>query len=387
MTDIPIWPGSSSFGEQTNPTPFGFFDTDNEFTSSADKAADFCARRMGYPISDIELQDINFYACFEEATSEYGNQVNLFNIKDHLLELKGAPTSSNLSGKIIRDNQGYIINIAENYGVEAGVGGDVTYHTGSIAVTSSVQRYDINTLFRDTHEAGEEIEIKRVFHNPTPAITRYFDPFVGTGLGSQNMLENFGWGNYSPGVSFMLMPVYADLLRLQAIEFNDQIRRSQYSFNIINNELSVFPLPTENYTLYFEYIKKSDRSNPIGKVGTTSTSGMITDMSNVPYNKIEFNKINDVGRQWIFKYTLALAKEMLGNIRSKYSSIPIPNADVTLNGADLLSQSAEEKSQLMDKLHEHLDQMSKRNLLEKKKEESEFLQEQLNKNPLKIYIG
>ena len=201
------------------------------------------------------------------------------------------------------------------------------------------------------------------------------------------MLENFGWGNYSPGVSFMLMPGYADLLRLQAIEFNDQIRRSQYSFNIINNELSVFPLPTENYTLYFEYIKKSDRSNPIGKVGTTSTSGMITDMSNVPYNKIEFNKINDVGRQWIFKYTLALAKEMLGNIRSKYSSIPIPNADVTLNGADLLSQSAEEKSQLMDKLHEHLDQMSKRNLLEKKKEESEFLQEQLNKNPLKIYIG
>ena len=188
MTDIPIWPGSSSFGEQTNPTPFGFFDTDNEFTSSADKAADFCARRMGYPISDIELQDINFYACFEEATSEYGNQVNLFNIKDHLLELKGAPTSSNLSGKIIRDNQGYIINIAENYGVEAGVGGDVTYHTGSIAVTSSVQRYDINTLFRDTHEAGEEIEIKRVFHNPTPAITRYFDPFVGTGLGSQNMV-------------------------------------------------------------------------------------------------------------------------------------------------------------------------------------------------------
>ena len=65
MANIPILPGSSSFSVPSNPTPFGFFDTDNEFTSSADKAADFCARRLGYPITDVELQDINFYACFE----------------------------------------------------------------------------------------------------------------------------------------------------------------------------------------------------------------------------------------------------------------------------------------------------------------------------------
>lgn len=387
MANIPIWPGSSSFGAVTNPTPFGFFDTDNEFTSSADKAANWCARRLGYPITDVELQDINFYTCFEEATSEYGNQVNSFNIKDYLLELRGAPTGSNLTGKEISNNLGQVITLAEEYGVEAGVGGNVTWHTGSIAVTESVQKYNLDTLFRDIYQPNKQIEIKKIFFQQTPAITRYFDPFIGTGLGSQGMLDNFGWGAYSPAISFILQPMYSDLLRMQAIEFNDTFRKSTYSFTLINNQLKIFPIPTSDYNLYFEYIIKSDRSNPIKATNTTSTDGVITDFSNVPYNKIEFVKINDVGRQWIFKYTLALTKEMLGNVRSKYSSIPIPNAEITLNGADLLSQASEEKTALIEELREHLDSMSKRNLLERKKEESEFLQEQLNKSPLNIYIG
>lgn len=387
MANIPIWPGSSSFSSVTNPTPFGFFDDDNAFTSSADKVADFCARRLGYPITDVELQDINFYACFEEATAEYGNQVNSFNIKDYMLELRGAPTGSNLTGKEVSNNLGQVITLAEEYGVESGAGGNVNWKTGSIAVTESQQYYDLDVLFRDVYEAGNQIEIKRVFHDPDPAIVRYFDPFVGTGMGANAMLDAFGWGNYSPGVSFMMMPAYADLLRLQAIEFNDQIRKSGYSFQLINNKLTIFPLPTSDYNLYFEYIVKSDRSNPIKATNTTSTDGVITDYSNVPYDKIQFSKINDVGRQWIFKYAGACAKEMLGNIRSKYASIPIPNAEISLNGGDLLAQASQEKETLMTELREHLESMSKRNLLERKKEESEFLQEQLNKSPLNIYIG
>jgi len=387
MANIPIWPGSSSFGEVTNPTPFGFFDSDTAFTSSADKAADFCARRLGYPITEVELQDINFYACFEEATSEYGNQVNSFNIKDYLLELRGAPTGSNLTGKEISNNLGHVITLSEEYGVESGTGGNVNWKTGSLAVKDGTQYYDLDVLFRDVHESGNQIEIKRIFHDPPPAISRYFDPFVGTGMGANQMLDAFGWGNYSPGVSFMMMPMHADLLRLQAIEFNDIIRKSQYSFQLINNKLTLFPLPVNDYNLYFEYIVKSDRSNPIKATNTTSTDGVITDYSNVPYDRIEYTKINDVGRQWIFKYTLALAKEMLGNIRSKYGTIPIPNAEISLNGADLLSQASTELESLMTELREHLDSMSKRNLLERKKEESEFLQEQLNKSPLKIYTG
>ena len=58
QTIIPIWPGSSSF--TTGSTPFGFYDSDTEFTSSIDKVSSWCARRLGYPIVNVELQDINF---------------------------------------------------------------------------------------------------------------------------------------------------------------------------------------------------------------------------------------------------------------------------------------------------------------------------------------
>ena len=198
------------------------------------------------------------------------------------------------------------------------------------------------------------------------------------------MLDTFGWGNYSPGVSFMMMPIYADMLRLQAIEFNDQIRKSAYSFELINNRIKFFPIPNgSNYTkVYFQYIKKADRSNPLKE-----PTGTVSDFSNVPYQNITYSLVNAVGKQWIRKYTLALAKEMLGYIRGKYSALPIPNAEITLNGADLVSAAQTEKEGLITELKEILDTMSRQMQLERKAAEAQSLQDQFNKIPLKIYVG
>ena len=389
--NIPIWPGSSSFSESLaagGGTPFALYDTDGAFTSSADKTSDWCAKRLGYPLTDIELQDINFYACFEEAVSEYGAQVNTYNIRDNMLNLYGAATGSNLSGKKVSAGLGGLIALADEYGVEAGVGGNVTYYTGSVAMSANQQIYDLNDATSVTLESGtagvDQIEVKRIFHEAPPAIVKYFDPFVGTGLGSQNMLEGFGWGQYSPGVSFMMMPMNADLLRMQAIEFNDQIRKSAYTFELVNDRIKFFPIPNgSNFTkVYFEYIKKADRSNPLKTDVNT-----VSDFSNIPYEDITYSYINAVGKQWIRRYTLALCKEMLGYIRGKYSSLPIPNADVTLNGSDLISAGATEKEGLITELKETLDTMSRQAQLERKQAEADSLQQQMNKIPLKIYIG
>jgi len=364
------------------------YDTDTDFTSSADNTADWCAKRLGYPLTDIELQDVNFYACFEEAVSEYGAQVNTYNIRDNMLNLYGSETGSNLSQKKISANMGGLIELAEEYGTEAGSGGNVTYFTGSISVTKDIQVYDLTDSSIVSLESGtagtDAIEIKRIFHEPPPAIVKYFDPFVGTGLGSQQMLETFGWGNYSPGVSFMMMPLYADMLRLQAIEFNDQIRKSAYTFELINDRVRFFPIPNgTNFTkVYFQYIKKADRSNALkGDVGRVS------DFSNVPYENVVYTRINAVGKQWIRRYTLALAKEMLGYIRGKYSSLPIPNAEITLNGSDLISAAQTEKEGLITELKEILDTMSRQSQLERKQAEADAMQQQMNKIPLKIYVG
>jgi hypothetical protein len=283
---------------------------------------------------------------------------------------------------------GGLIELAEEYGTEAGSGGNVNYYVGSVSMSANVQTYDLTDSSIVTLESGtagtDEIEIKRIFHEAPPSIVKYFDPFVGTGLGSQQMLDTFGWGNYSPGVSFMMMPIYADMLRLQAIEFNDQIRKSHYSFELINNQIRFFPIPDgSNFTkVYFQYIKKADRSNPL-----KAPVGTISDYSNVPYEDVEYSKINAVGKQWIRRYTLALAKEMLGYVRGKYSSLPIPNAEITLNGSDLISAGQTEKEGLITELKEILDTMSRQAQLERKAAESTAMQEQFNKIPLKIYIG
>jgi hypothetical protein len=385
-----IWPGSSSFS--TGSTPYGFYDTDTEFSGSGnhnvDRFADWAAKRLGYPIVAVELQESQFYTCYEEAITEYSAQINQFNIKDNMLSLQGQETGSgatktNLTHRKITPTIGRNIQLAEQYGTEAGVGGTVDFKSGSIAVSSGSQVYDLDSLWAEVSESGNSIEVRKVFYEGSPAITRYFDPYAGTGDGSYNMLDAFGWGNKSPGVSFMMMPMYADLLKIQAIEFNDQIRKSAYSFELQNNKLRIFPNPTESYNLWFQYIVKKDRDTTLQ--GTTE--GVITDFSNAPYNNMEFKEINDVGKQWIKKYGLALCKELLGTIRSKYASLPIPGAETTLDGDTLRNEATTEKEFLMTQLREMLEQTSRRALLEADKDEAEFLNEKLAKVPYPIYIG
>jgi hypothetical protein len=384
--NIPIWPGSSSFFP--GDTPFGIYDYDSDFQSEVDKFADWSAKRLGYPLSEIELQAINFYAVFEEAITEYGAQLNTYNIRDNMLNLYGSATGSNLSGQKVSTNLGGIIELSNEYGVEAMTGGNVTYYTGSFAVESDKQIYDLsdpNIVKLENGTPGTtQIEIKRIYHEAPPALARFFDPFIGTGIGTQQMLDAFGFGSYSPGVSFMMMPVYADMLRLQAIEFNDAVRRSAYSFQLSNNRIRIFPIPNGTaYTrVHFEYIVKAERSNPL-----KGATGTVSDFSNIPYQDVTYSFINVVGRQWIRRYALALSKEMLGYVRGKYGSIPIPNAEITLNGSDLISAAQTEKEGLITELKEILDSMSRQSQLERKQAEADALTMQLNKVPLRIYIG
>jgi hypothetical protein len=384
MPNAAIWPGSSSFfpGE----TPFGFYDNDIEFQQDADRVATFCARRLGYPLTDIELQDVNFYAAFEEAITTYGNEVYAYQVSQNYLALEGATTGSNLNYQLQKPNLGQIVRIAEQYGSEAGVGGDVTWYQGSIALTSSVQTYDLEAWAVENNISASDIEIRKIYYEAEPAIVRYFDPYAGTGTDVQGLLDAFGFGNYTPGINFLLMPINYDLQKIQAINFNDTIRKSNYSFELINNQLRIFPIPNRNgETLFFKYLKKSDRNNPI--VSGSAGIGVITDVGTVPYTNPTYAYINSIGRQWVFEYTLALCKEMLGYIRGKYSTVPIPNAEVTLNQSDLLSAATAEKTTLIERLRGYLDETSRVKLLEKKANEAEFLQKELSSVPYVIYIG
>ena len=386
MANIPIWPGSSSF--HPGETPFGFYDNDPEFQVDADKFSVFASRRLGYPIVDIELQNLNFYAALEEAVTIYANELYAYQTRDNYLTLEGADSSKmDIEDTIVVPSLGRIIQMSEQYGVEAGTGGNVDWHRGSINLSSSVQDYDLETWAKSTipHYKDHDIEIMRVYYEAPPATARIYDTYGGAGAGNQNAMDSFGWGAYSPASQFVLMPVNYDLQVMQQIEFNDTIRRSNFSFEMHNNNLRIFPIPDGIvHKIFFEYLLNSERSDASFVVGGSST---ITNIYDVPYTNPNYDKINSVGRSWIFEYALALCKEMLGYVRGKYQTVPIPGDTVTLNQGDLITAATSEKERLIDRLRAYLGETSREKLLERRAAESNFIESELNKVPRAIYIG
>jgi hypothetical protein len=383
MANIPIYPGSSSFA--VGMTPFGFYDTDFQFQGDADKFTKFSSQRLGYPLVEIELQDVNFYTAFEEAVTTYGNEMYAHQVADNLLSFQGAPTTiAPGNNELIQDSLANVVRISQQYGSEAGVGGTLTYHKGSIDLSPGLQTYDLNQWAIDNGIVGP-IEIKRIYYEASPAITRYFDPYAGVGAGAMTIIDGFGGAN-SSAMSFLMMPMNFDVQKVQAIEFNDQIRKSQYTFEIVNNQLRIFPIPTTSgmSTLFFQYIKVLERDNPY-----TDRNGqsIITNVSNVPYNNPNYSQINSIGRQWVFEYGLALVKEILGYVRGKYSTIPIPGSEVTLNQGDLITAATAEKNALIERLRAYLDSTSRDKLLEKKSLESDYQNKTLNQVPMVIFVG
>jgi hypothetical protein len=390
------WSGSGIFVTGSS-TPFGLYDADSDFRNDAPKTSVWVAKRLGYPIVNIELDNEQIWTCFEEATSEYSAQVNQFNLRNNLDILRGQP-----KGKVANYSQTLVdgsflptaVRMAQQYGTLAGVGGSTSIKKAYIDLTANKQKYDIMTLaidcessssFTTMFSGSSTIDVTRVYHEAVPAIARFFDPYSVGAQGTLNLISELGFGNYSPAAQFLMMPLYEDVLRMQQIEFNDHIRKSAHSFNIVDNKLEIFPIPTANTVnrVYFDYMSRDEFEHD----SQTIQADSLSDYSDIPYDFIQYSNINDVGKQWIRKYTLALCKELLGAIREKYSTIPIPDSEVSLDGAALRAEAQVEKDELIKQLRENLEEMSRKNVFEKQAHESTHHQEMLRKVPLKLYVG
>lgn len=402
MTEPIIWPGQGE--SPIGLAPFGFFDDDAQYVIDAPKVADWCARRLGYPTVAIEMTDFHFYACFEEAIVEYSHQVNEFNIREYMIDLQGRSKDLSLTGTSVAASPlPFLAVLSDEYGTEAGVGGSADWKSGSIDVVSGSQVYDLQALYGDVSESGNTLEIRRIFHQRTPAVARAF--WFGDFYGSNAFLTSFGWGlgsgygvggvggyagGYSgygalgyPGYSYVLYPLFDTALRTQAVKHGDMMFRSHYTFELINNKIRLMPRPTEDFTLWFQYTVREERINS----GSAFSSGTISDYHNVPYSLQEYSEINSVGRRWIWEYTLACAKDTLGMIRNKFQSLPIPNAEVTLDGATLRTEAAEAKRSLIERLRETLAETGKQKQLEKQRANAENMLEIWKRVPLNIYVG
>ncbi len=391
-----------TIGTGTGPTPYGTYDTDISFVSESVDVCKWTARRLGHPVMQLEFSSGSIWACFEEAVSEYSLHINNYNMKNWLWDSYGADTkksgsqwsnagaSSNTMGTgSIQPTHGHLgtaFYLSKQYGETANVGGEITLHTGSISLSTSKQVYDLQTESNiSSSHTGKRLEIQRVFNMGPSAITRFYDPFAGS-FEQRNMLDAFGMSNVAPAVTYIMRPISHDISRAQAIETNDLIRKSAYSFELVNNKLRIFPRPAsadEGDKIWFHYYVRDEQ------VSTTrsSTINKVTDPSNIPYKFITYNEINAAGRQWIRKYTLALAKELLGIIRSKYAALPLPNGEISMDGEALKAEGREEKTMLLEELKEFLDSVTLSERSRAEADTAEANQQLLARSPLQIYIG
>jgi hypothetical protein len=388
----------SSFLNTINPTPFGFFDSDSEFQIEADAMVTFVKRKLGDDVLSVELTKKQIWACFEEAMCEYGALINQYQIKSQLANLLGFPTGS-LEGfeqRFPRENLEFMLRRAEPYAMEAGLGGSYDSVSGSIALVKNQQDYDIYETLRDSsgnlvfssslNTSSSKMKIMEVFHYSPQAAYRFFDT-----TSAINYLNNeFSFESFTPETVFYVLPVFEDILRGGQLDLSNRVRRSNYTYKIVGKNIRIFPMPTQAdpLNLFMRVQFSPDPMNP--GIPDPAIYG-VSNMSNVPFGNLQFAKINSVGRQWVRQFTLALAKELLGLVRNKFSTVPIPGGDLQLNGAELISQGREEKSNLITKLSEMLDELTYSKMLEDEAGAAESLTNILKKIPIPngraIFIG
>ena len=380
----------SLFSFTRNPTPFGFFDSDVDFQSEADSTVTFVKRKLGDDILSVELTKKQVWACLEESFLEYCRIINEADAKSQLNNHLGYATGSNKAGLFPKQNLEYLLRMSEPYAMEAGVGGSYNEVSGSIQLKAKQQDYDIYEQLKDddgnlivsssANSPRNKMRIREVFHFSPQAAYRFFDT-----TSAVNYLNNeFSFESFTPETVFYVLPVFEDVLRAGQMEMSNRVRKSNYSYRVVGSKIRIFPQPTGEMTNQKLWIRVSFNPDPYNPDVADESIYGTSNLSNIPFGLYEYKNVNSVGRQWIRQYCLALSTELLGQVRSKFSSVPIPNADLQLNGGDLISQGREDQGRLRDQLIELLDSLTYSKLLEGQATDAENIMRALKAIPMPI---
>jgi len=383
-----------SFNDTINPTPFGLFDSDPVFQTEADSMVTYVKRKLGDDVLSVELTKKEIWTCFEEACCEYSRLILETKIQSELTNILGLPTASaDFTNKYAQNTLEFLLRKAEPYANESFVGGSNNAKLGYVDLESGRQDYNIYSELKDIVSGSViydnlpngykgKMKIVEIFHfEPLAAQT-----FLLNASNITNFLAtNFNYESYVNSTVFYVLPIFEDVLRRGMLESAFRVRRSNYSYEVLGSNLRIYPIPTTDLQtgkLYIKVMPKADPYNP-SAYGDDTVSG-VSGANNFPVGNLRYGTVNGPGRQWIRQYTLALCKELLGLIRSKFQSIPIPNADLQLNGEALISQGREDKDKLTTQMKEFLTNLTHAKLLEADALAAENLQKQLRYIPMPL---
>ncbi len=372
-----IYSYTQSFGTLavSGSTPYGTYDNDSAFTIDCQKTAVWCARKMGYPLLKVEIQDIQLYGAYEEAALKYNGIITAHQATNWFLDLIGSKVSSsytNYTNQIPRSDMGFIKRLLDPNALEAGVGADAKLYTGSFVMPANEQIYDLKA-WGLVSASGHQIQIKDMYHDATPAMLRvpYLEYLPGSWQWDWYQADYSTYAVPAGMFAHKIYPVFSNVLREQEVNMYSTVRRSNYSYVIHDNLLRITPTPGAATTIWFTYYREDLNKEHGIEWNTSSVSAstgnhIITNLANVPMEAIAYSTLNPLAKDWIRRYALAVSKEILGNIRGKFQTIPIPGGEVTLDGSDLRNAATEEKRELMEEIKAQLEEISFEKLLEKK---------------------
>ena len=416
QTSAIILSSTGSTGDVPSAVPFGMYTGSIEFITGAARQVNYVYKKLGGDVVDIELTNDNVYAAYEEAVLEYSYIVNMHQGKnvlsdtlgkltgtfDHRGEIVSGPVSASL--QYPRVTLSYANKIGDGVSTMAGVGGTSRIYSASFTTVKNQQDYDLQAIVKAASDSGNDdnggavpysgkigdsrIIIDKVFYRSPIAMWRFYGYYGGMGV-----VGNYStYGQYSDDSTFEVIPTWQN--KLQAIMYEDALytRVSHYSFEIIDNRLRLYPTPrgSDNFSGYLDRIWFRFRiaDNSWGEDGDTNTGVLgVNNINTLPFHNIPYVNINSMGKQWIRNYALALCKEMLGQIRGKFQTVPIPGESVTLNYSSLLSEAQKEKDDLRQGLNDMLKEIEYTELAKKDQEKVVAAEETLRRTPLPIFVG
>jgi hypothetical protein len=415
-TSAIILSSTGSTDDVASAVPFGMYTGSAEFITGASRQVNYVFKKLGGDVVDIELTNDNVYAAYEEAVLEYSYILNMHQGKnvlsdtlgkltgtfDHRGEILDGPVSASLQyPKVILS---YANKIGDGLSTMAGVGGTTRIYSASFSTIKNKQDYDLQAIVKAASDSGTDdaggavpysgkigdsrIIIDKVFYRSPIAMWRFYGYYGGMGV-----VGNYStYGQYADDSTFEIVPSWQN--KLQAIMYEDSLytRVSHYSYEIIDNKLRLYPTPRgeDNFAGFLDRIWFRFRiaDNSWGENANTNTGVLgVNNINTLPFDNIPYENINSMGKQWIRNYALALCKEMLGQIRGKFQTVPIPGESVTLNYSSLLSEAQKEKDDLRQGLTEMLKEIEYTELAKKDQEKVAAAEETLRRSPLPIFVG
>ena len=406
-TSTSILTSTGSTADVAAALPFTVYSDVASFISGASDQVAYVYKKLGGDVLDIEIKTGNVYAAYQEAVLEYSYMVNSHQAKNVLSDMLGATTASfDEDGEISsgasdasRDfpNFGfaYARRVAEGISSEAGVGGSLTVYSASFKLEANKQKYDLQNVVQTSSSIAtsdffnkvnnKKVLIRDVYYKNANNMWRFFSYYGGL-----NVVGNLStYGQYADDSVYEVIPTWHNRLQAMAFEDHATVRFSHYSYELQNNFIKVYPPPGDTVAsddyIWFTFTIDED-ANTEDATRLRGVKG-VNNMNTLPFANIPYDNINSMGKQWIRRYALALCKEILGQVRSKFGTIPIPNDSVTLNGSDLISQAREDQQNLKTELKELLDQLTYQALSEGDAAIVENSAKLLQNVPNAIYVG